>query len=427
MGLFSKKNKNQPKQDIKNNNTKEFSSANKNPSQGNVVSQQDTPFDVEPNFFNYEKVKLNHFLTDDKEYNKKKLIDDCPRGNANYLNISQDYVDIMKRFNKDEAAFAEIYNNMNINKIHTENGIKTTRDNAIYNLVHLDDDNIRRPVRTRPIDKEFYKRVGEKLDQDSKYISEKTSAFLKEMHTKILDLNHINEFSINRNIRYESGGFQTTKPYSTIEGGVNRYKNLTKALNHTIPDKKSDEFYAKELTQKDIDDLNTIKNSKQSQTKNWKDDYFQEKLERHNRNIENGYVPPRNPNRTSEFANRGPQFQDDPNSNQSSFGSKNLDFNNQFINKENQLNLFNDEKVVKKPKITIENGKTYNELLVESIQDKIVEHSKNRDEMNSQMKGVIRQNETIDYTKLIPLNEIKMDLRIRKSEKRDFKFIPREN
>ena len=437
-----------------------------------VVSQQKSQFDVEPAFFNYDKIKTNIFLTDDGEYNKKKLIDNLPNGDASYLNIDENKVEIEARRQKDEAAFREITTNLNHSYLMSENNIKNIKTQSISNIKNISEDDIY-PIKSRQINEKFYSKVAKGLNEQYKHISKETSSFLKEMHTKILNTNNLNEPLVNSNENFEMGGRETSKEWISTDSGVNRYENLVKARNDLL--KQSNDY---QPSKEDFDSLNNIPTKQVSSDKNLfinnSVTYQDELIEKHSKNIDNEYVGERNgklftgvlSNSTNshratinlglnERAQKTRQINELANNalNKTKYRTVPMDYttsNNNFANAKNIIEninetispktslMKNNDVYITKP-LHVEQYPEYNDMLINKMTKEINDHLNTRTKITTEleeasrsknhiytdqsinMSNSLREND-FDIEKLIPVNEVKMDLRTRKSQKKVYEF-----
>lgn len=412
-----------------------------------IINQQNDIFSVDPGFFESDKVKVNEFLTDDKEYNTKKLIADCPNGDYRNLNINENYLELQARMAKDEAAFHEIHETFRINENTAMNEFEIAKNKAIQTL------STESPYivsSTNYSDKQI-KNFGKGINNQIEHISEKTAKFLKDQHTKILNLNEINETIVSSHSYTDQGGTQTTKPYNSVNGGVNKYKTLMKVHNIS-----QDVNAENQLDAASFEDLNTIKVTQRLSpeereqlptkplTKKLTVNYVnqtptKQALLQSNERLETipeQIVAPRTPTRIMPYDHQEPRTV-----NLNSSSSYNNSYNqtaNLFGNRTSSLSVSSTRTVSQPIEVT-----HLDDLIVKDIQNKTNAYMSTRSVLTEseathgtslltrtanldstyRTTSSLSGQQSINYGRLIPYNEVKMDHRVRKSQRREYKFF----
>lgn len=374
--------------------------------QSKVVNQQTSMVDVDPAFFDYEKVKFNEFLTDSDEYKTKVLVNDYPNADPRYAKVSKDYIDLQTRREKDEKAFKEIYTNLENNNKYSEMQFESTKRLSLANANYLHNNVSERPIKTLAVDAQFFNDVGKKIDERSQILSEKTEKFLKEMHTKVLDLNNLTEPLISKGTDYGIGAKNTTKSYLLDNTIVNSYDKLKKAH-----DAKYANLNESILSPSDFQNLSNIKKTESLPVQN--NLYQNDALIERTKNLQNAdIVPTRKLNTTINFS----EINDPSTSSQTTIN----------FNDSKTQNLFANE--------LLDEAKTIDKIVVREINKEVEAYENNQKNMHKTLELLLQdqeQNHDNSFNSikrdnledLIPLNEIKMDLRIRKAEKRHFNIL----
>ena len=410
----------------------------------NVVNQQKDSFDVDPAFFEADKVKINEFLTDDKEYIRKKLIQDCPNGDFRNLDVNTNLLELQSRIEKDESAFEEINQTMNIRSGSVINDFEIAKTRAINTLASEPT----QVVTSKNYSEKQLNQIGKGLTKQMKVISAQTEALLKAEHTKILDLNEINESMISRGERVDSGGTETSDVYNSVDGGVNKYNTLKRI--HDINSKLSENY---KIDDDSIEDLSTLKVNNQEVTY---DSLPSKPLTKRltvntlsnsvTRNISSEgndrmdvipeqIVQPRTPTKTFKLepeqqpprqqtvqfnqTYQTAMFSNKPRTTESLYGAGSLaSRGSSRLNEPAQITKI-DDLIVRD--ITEKTNKFMN---TRQLLDDNVSTSNRTSTINlNRTTSSLYRSQPINNDRLIPFNEVKMDQRIRKSQRREYKFI----
>ncbi len=411
-----------------------------------VVSQQKDSFDVDPAFFESDKVKVNVFLTDDKEYVTKRLVNDCPNGDFRNLDINTNLLEIQSRREKDEAAFNEVNKTMKIREGSAINDFEIAKARAV-NALHSEEPQV---VNSTNYSEKQIRQYGNAITKQMKYISAQTATLLKNEHTKILDLNEINETMISRAEHMDAGGTDTTDQFNSIDGGVNKFNTLQKI--HDYNTKISKNY---KVDEEDIQDLEDLKVDKQVVDNRLPSKPLTKRLtvnslsSSRTSNLEQGndridmipeqIVGPRNPTRSLNFDSvqeqQAPRQQrtvqlnalhdmglmsNMTRSTRSLYSGGPVQSSSRTLNEPTQITKI-DELIVKD--IEEKTNKFMNTRSV--LTDENVNAARTRT-MNlnaSRTTSSLYRSQPINNERLIPFNEVKMDHRVRKSQRREFKFI----
>ncbi len=433
-----------------------------------VVSQQKDSFDVDPAFFESDKVKINEFLTDDKEFIRTRMINDCPNGDYRNLEFNENLAEIKERLSKDEAAFEQIKSTIKINEASAMNDFEIAKNRAINTLASEEPYYVNS---TNYSEKQINK-IAKGITKEYQHITDKTAKLLKAEHTKILDLNEINETMVSKNSYTEQGGTQTVDPYNSVNGGVNRFDTLMRI--HENNHKAGENF---KVSDEELEDLKEIKVTSRIGTSdseelgpktkkltvNFSNDEEKASNEYQSNDrsdiVPEQFVAPRNPTRTISLDQpiQQPQQQPQP---QQQYQTVNLNrtqslnyqqpmntrmINNNynptrslFGNRTGYLSSQSTTSVAKPVEIT-----KIDDLIVRDIENKTNKYMSTRSlltednidkrtmPLNSSTSSYrtnrvtesLYKNQNLNNSRLIPYNEVKMDHRVRKSQRREFKFI----
>lgn len=208
----------------------------------NHIYQASTKYGVKPEYFDYNKIELNKFLTNDKEY-RNKLKDDNKYCSKKYNKELQNVNCCFRnRYASDLNAFDDI--NVNINNSIEANSFSSLSSarNSFLNSV---DTSLELKEKEKRI-KQFYKKYPEHKYSDdlglfpSDYefiandfknqaykINEKTKKMLLNQKTKVLSIDDINDSLINTNLirNYDTKFVIDTK--DRHEFNIQQFKKLS--------------------------------------------------------------------------------------------------------------------------------------------------------------------------------------------------------
>ncbi len=415
-----------------------------------VVSQQKDSFDVDPAFFESDKVKVNEFLTDDKEYTRKVLINDCPNGDFRHLDINTNLLELQSRMEKDELAFDEVNKTMKIREGAAINDFEIAKARAV-NALHSEEPQF---VNSSKYSEKQLNQYGKAITKQMKHISAQTESLLKAEHTKILDLNDINETIISRPEYMDVGGTETIDPYNSTDGGVNKFNTLMKihddntkmSKNYNVGQEAISDLQELKVNNQVVDNnslpsrpltkrltVNSLSSSRTNSLSNQGNDRID--------TIPEQIVAPRNPTRTVNLNNineehaprRQQTVQLNPlqemrmvtNSRTSTLYSGGpIERRSTTLNEPAQLTKIDDLLVKDIEEKTNRFMNTRSILTEENINaNNARTMNYNRTRPTTTTSSLYRNAPVINNDRLIPFNEVKMDHRVRKSQRREFKFI----
>ena len=204
----------------------------------NNIYQSANRFGVKPEYFDYNKIELNKFLTNDEEYRKKVKDDDryCSKKYSQELeNVN---CCIRKRYASDLNAFNDINiainNSIEANSFASISSAKNSFFNSVDAAIDLEqkEKRIRQFYQKHPEHKysdhlglfpSDYDFISNNIRNQAYKINEQTKKMLLEQKTKILSLDNINDSMINSNIvsNYDTNFVHDTK--SRYDFDVDKY------------------------------------------------------------------------------------------------------------------------------------------------------------------------------------------------------------